>query len=148
MRVSIGRVTRPRGLRGELKVDVVHEIPARIFIDDKEYKVTKSSGGYMFLDGICTPEQAECLRNKTIEANRADIHLSDDEVLASDLIGFDVVDTNGKFLGVLQTIENYGAGDIFDCGGFSFPNEDAFVVETNMTERKIVVNWEKLQYAD
>lgn len=125
-KVVVGVIIKPRGLKGECKCIVNGEIV------------------YKFFDGVTTREQAERLRGKPIEIDRAELTLADDEVFTSDLVGFTVTDTSGKKLGVVKSIENYGASDIVDCGTFMFPYEDAFVTETNMTDKKIVVRGEML----
>ena len=145
-RVQVGIVIKPKGLHGELKCHLNLPIGNAVFIGDKEYKVICTTGNlvqndfvYLFLDGVTTIEDAERLRGKPIEISRDQIKIADDEVLTSDLVGFEIVDENGKHLGKLKSIENYGAGDICDCGSFSFPYEDEFVIETNMRNKKIVI---------
>ena len=150
--VEIGKVLKPRGLKGELKcsapligrfLEATGKKPLVIYIDEKPYNVTKLSGYnenvYIFLDNVTTVESAERFRNKKIFVNRRDLNLSDDEVLTSELVGFDVVDAGGKCLGCVKSIDNYGAGEICDCGEFSFPYEDKFVAETDMNAKKITV---------
>jgi len=151
-RIQIGKILRPRGLKGELKVQAWHQLPTNIFVGGKQLTVIKISQSgsftFLFLDGITTLDQAEQLRGKAIEIEKHQLAIADDEVLTSDLIGFDVIDSSGKPLGKLRAIENFGASDIFDCGTFSFPYEDAFVIETNMTSKKIVVRAERLSIED
>ena len=141
--IVIGRVLKPRGLKGEVKCACGVTPPDTLFIDGKGYKVIKSScqnkTWYIYLEGIKCLEDAERLRGKEICAPRESIVIQEDEVLTSELIGFKVTDESGKELGVLRSIDNYGAGEICDCGDFSFPYEDEFVIETNMTDKKIVI---------
>jgi len=141
-RVQIGRVSKPVGLKGELKVQSDFLVD-EFFIGDQKYTVTKSreynGDQYYYLDGIDTIEKAEKLKGKLIFANRDALNLDDDEILADDLIGFEVISTDGKKLGVVKA-----AGDNIDCGGFMFPYEDEFVTETNMTTKQIIVKkWEE-----
>ena len=93
----------------------------------------------MTFDGINSVEEAEKLRCLHVEINRTDLHLASDEVFSSDLLGFKVVGTNGRDFGRVTAIENYGAGEVIETPLVSFPNEDAFVVETNLTTRTITV---------
>ena len=146
---QIGKVLRPRGLTGELKIQIHTNITdvfislKKVWIDGREFKVTASSiqnnFAYLRLDGIKDSDTADRLRDEVVYVTREQIKLHNDEILASDLIGFTVINEQGKTLGTLKEIYDYGAGDIFDCGDFSFPNEDEFVLETNMTERKIII---------
>ncbi|MDR0461937.1 MAG: hypothetical protein LBG88_01220 [Christensenellaceae bacterium] len=109
--VQVGKIIKPKGLQGELKC-------------------------HFF--GIDTIDKAEMFRGVPLYVNRADLKLGADEILATDLVGFVVVDESGKKLGVIKSVDDYGGGDVIDCGTFSFPYEDDFVIETNMTERKLV----------
>ncbi|MCL2755975.1 MAG: ribosome maturation factor RimM [Firmicutes bacterium] len=149
VRVLIGKVLKPRGLRGELKVQILTNKQETflgiksIYIDKKEVKVISSSlyGGfaYLFLDGIKTFENADELRDRKIWINKEDFKLEEDEVLVSDIIGFDVIEEDGTYLGQLEAVENYGAGDILIAGEHSILNDDDFVKETNIKDRRIIV---------
>jgi len=86
-----------------------------------------------------TPEEAKTLGNKPIYIERKDFKIQHDEVLSSDLVGFAIVDETGKKYGSVKSIENFGAGDILDCGSFMVPYEEKIVSETNTTLKKIVV---------
>ena len=75
-----------------------------------------------------------------VKVESGDLHLQDNEVLSSDLIGFEVVH-KGKKIGTIASIENYGASDFFEIavdgqGFVLLPNEDDFIVKFN--ERKNV----------
>ena len=144
---------KPRGLQGELKIDITYNRPA-VFNDLKSvschgqtYQVARGSVqngfAYLRLVGVDTIEKAEKLRNQTIMVDTSVLHLAENEVLSSDLIGFEVVH-NGKKIGTVASIENYGAGDFFEIavdgqGFVLLPNEDDFIAETNMTTRTLVL---------
>ena len=153
MRVAIGTVLKPRGLQGELKIDITYNRPAvfrdlkTVFLAQKKYQVTRSSVqngfAYLRLVGVDTIEEAEPLRNQIVKVEDVDLHLQENEVLSSDLIGFEVMH-KGKKIGTVASIENYGAGDCFEIAvdgqGFVLvPNEDDFIMETNMTTHTLVL---------
>ena len=158
--ITIGKILKPRGLSGEVKVQILTNKPeVFLTLTNKTIdlgKVIKSSVqngfAYITFDGIKTIESAERLRGKDIRIPLADLPIDDDEVYAADLIGFAVVDTDGEKLGKVKSIESYGAGEVIECVGtpggnrgyFSFPYEDAFVIETNMTKKQIVIKTEML----
>ena len=81
--LTIGKVLKPRGLKGELKIEIYSSDSARfsrlkkLKIDGIEYAVEHISPegavGYVTLTGIDTVEKAELLRNKLITANRNDL---------------------------------------------------------------------------
>ncbi|MCL2847109.1 MAG: ribosome maturation factor RimM [Firmicutes bacterium] len=143
--LQIGRVLKPRGLRGELKIQILTNRPSvfmgqkTVWIGRREYAVRGTSFhsgfAYIFLDGIDKIEKAEVLKGKAVEVPRECFELADDEVLDIDLIGFTVVTENGKTIGVLETIEN----DNLVVGDTIIPNEDDFVIETNMKTKQIII---------
>jgi len=144
-RVQVSVILKPRGLRGELKCTALPYgiSPKVIFIDGQEFKVVKQSEydnfTYFMLAGVDTFEVADRLRNKAIEIDRADLNIAHDEILTTDLIGMVVLDEHGKQHGVVKSVENYGAGEIIDCGAFSFPYEDEFIIATDMKKRALMV---------
>jgi 16S rRNA processing protein RimM len=143
--VTIGKILKPRGLSGEVKVQVLTNKPES-FNHVKNIDKISFSGGFAFIkfSGVTTLQGAEKLRGQLIQISRNLVPLDDDEVFADDLIGFTVLDQHGKTLGTVKKIESVGASEVFDCGNFMFPNEDAFVIETNMTKRQIIIRAEML----
>lgn len=153
MLVAIGTVLKPRGLQGELKVGITYNRPevfndlTAVSLNGKTYPVVRGSVqngfGYLRLTGIDSIEKAEKFRNQTVMVEDSALHLQADEVLSSQLIGFDVVHL-GKKIGTVAAVENYGGGDFFEIAvtGKEFvliPNEDDFILETNMTTRTLVL---------
>ena len=77
------------------------------------------------------------------------MHLQADEVLSSELIGFEVIH-KGEKIGTVASVENYGAGDFFEIavdgqGFVLIPNEDDFIAETNLTTRTLVLTKQALE---
>ena len=159
MLVAIGTVLKPRGLQGELKIGITYNRPAvfedltTVTLNGKTYQVTRGSVqngfAYLRLQGIDTIEKAEKLRNQTVKVEDNDLHLQADEILSSELIGFEVVH-KGKKIGTVASVENYGAGDFFEIavdgqGFVLIPNEDDFIAETNITTRTLVLTKHALE---
>ena len=81
--LTIGKVLKSRGLKGELKIELYASDSARfshlkrLKIDGIEYGIDRISPegaiGYVSLEGIDTVEKAEALRGKLITANRNDL---------------------------------------------------------------------------
>ena len=153
MLVAIGTILKPRGLQGELKIEITYNRPAvfndlkSVDLGGKTYTVARGSVqngfAYLRLVGVDTIEKAEQLRNQIVKVDASALHLAENEVLSSDLIGFEVIH-NGKKIGTVASIENYGAGDFFEIavdgqGFVLLPNEDDFIAETNMTTRTLVL---------
>ena len=153
MLVAIGTVLKPRGLKGELKIDITYNRPAvfnglkNVTLGTQPYQVVRGSVqngfAYLCLVGVDSIEKADKLRNQIVKVDDGALNLQPDEVLSSDLIGFEVVHL-GKKIGTVASVENYGAGDFFEIavdgqGFVLLPNEDDFIAETNMTSRTLVL---------
>lgn len=150
--VIAGKILKPRGLGGEIKCSLfgIEFQSAEVYIDGKKYKVlnqsTQNGFTYLKLDGVAAVEQAERLRGKNIEVDASKVQLATDEILVTDLIGFEIVGLNGGTFGRVKNVEYSGAGVIIEYGTDSaFPYEDAFVTETNMIDKKIVVREDMLE---
>ena len=121
---EIGKITKPQGLKGELKVQALSNNLER-FLNYKyvylgqEYAKTsvinaRVQGGfvYLVLDGINSIDDAERLRNQLIFIDKSQLpKLDEDEYFISDLIGCVVCDENNKELGVVTDIDNFGVVD-------------------------------------
>ena len=153
MLVTIGTVLKPRGLQGELKIGMTYNHPeifnelTEVTLNGKAYVVERGSVqngfAYLRLTGIDSIEKAEQFRNQEVKVKESALHLEDNEILSSELIGFEVVHM-GKVVGEVVAVENYGAGDFFEIAitGKEFvliPNEDDFVLETNVKTRTLVL---------
>ena len=91
--------------------------------------------------------QAESLRAKTVSVGREQLeNLADNEFYFEDLIGASVVDENGKIIGRVEDIEQYGAADVIvirqDGKIYSLPFLDDIFTGFNAGEKKIFVNRE------
>ena len=153
MLVAIGTVLKPRGLQGELKIGMTYNHPeifnelTEVTLNGKAYVVERGSVqngfAYLRLTGIDSIEKAEQFRNQEVKVEESALHLEDNEILSSELIGFEVVHM-GKVVGEVVAVENYGAGDFFEIviTGKEFvliPNEDDFILETNVKTRTLVL---------
>jgi len=96
--------------------------------------------------GIDKPEDAEALRNSYLNINRKDEpELKEGTYYIVDLIGLDVYSDEGKELGKLDDIYNYGSSDIYvikdELGKqLLLPAISDVIKEINLEEKKIVVH--------
>ncbi|PHR58692.1 MAG: 16S rRNA processing protein RimM [Robiginitomaculum sp.] len=68
--------------------------------------------------GITTPEQAQALNGTKLYVYRSDMPEPDEEEFYfEDLIGLDVKTTEGKRMGKIMAVHNYGAGDLLEISG-------------------------------
>lgn len=153
MLVAIGTVLKPRGLQGEIKIGIEYNHPevfndlTMVSLRGQAYQVVRGSVqngfAYLRLTGIDSIEKAEKLRNVTVMVEESDLHLQADEILSTELVGFNVVHLDKK-IGTVTAVENYGGGDFFEIAvtGKEFiliPNEDDFILETNLITRTLVL---------
>ena len=153
-KLLVGRVLKPRGLKGEVKVQILTNRAEvfgakKVFLKDKktkqekEYKIlsTNVQGdfAFLFLEGVTTIEIAERLRNAELFVARADFPLAPDELLDADLLGCEVVDEDGGTYGTVSQVLDHGGGVVLVTGGYNVLYEDNVVIETDLQARKIVV---------
>lgn len=152
--LTIGKVLKPRGLKGELKIELYASDSARfsrlkrLKIDEIEYGVDRISPegaiGYVSLEGIDTVEKAEELRGKLITANRNDLpKLPDGKYYIVDMIGLDVV-VSGEVVGEVCDVLQYGSADVYvvknGANSFSFPAISGLVKQVDLDLGKIVLD--------
>lgn len=131
-RVTVGKILTPHGVKGQFKLKSFMENPESIFelspvyAGDLPLKGLKRMGvsGEVFIASL--PEvndrnAAEAMRNRELWISRDQLpETEDDSYYVEDLIGLNVIDAaNGKVIGKVKNIENYGAGDVLEI---SFPN--------------------------
>ncbi|HET6677049.1 MAG TPA: ribosome maturation factor RimM [Nitrospira sp.] len=118
--VTIGKVERPFGVHGAVKVRSLSDRPGRFeqlhevrmagergqTIDRRVRSVRKAGPVYIVeFEGITTPEEARGIQGAMLQVPRGEASASPDEPLYEcDLIGMTVVDETGRDLGRLDTI--------------------------------------------
>lgn len=152
--LTIGKVLKPRGLKGELKIELYASDSARfshlkrLKIDGIEYGIDRISPegaiGYVSLEGIDTVEKAEALRGKLITAYRNDLpKLPDGKYYIVDMIGLDVV-VSGEVVGEVCDVLQYGSADVYvvknGANSFSFPAISGLVKQVDLDLGKIVLD--------
>lgn len=120
--LSVGKILKPHGIKGELKVESYMD-SAESFLPIKHVKIKNTtytikkvrvSGGfvYLFFDGIDNMDMAEKLRSCEIFAERTELpDLPIDRYYICDLIGCSVSDGD-KVYGKIKDVLNYGSADI------------------------------------
>ncbi len=123
MKIELGKILKPQGIKGELKVLPI-SLPEYlksvelVEVDGKEAKILSCSlrdgFAYVMLDICKDRDTAETLRDKIIKADKDDLpDLADGQFFYEDLIGCKVYFEDGEFVGEIVDIENYGSADIF-----------------------------------
>lgn len=122
-KISIAKVLKPKGLKGELKCKVLTEKfdlfsnLSNVICNNKTYKVISGiyrlGFAYIQLENINTIDLAENFRNKILYITKEEYGENEpDNYFIEDLIGLKVQNISGKYIGDILSIENYGATDI------------------------------------
>ncbi|CAA7623178.1 ribosome maturation factor RimM [Magnetospirillum sp. SS-4] len=156
-RVCVGVVVGVHGVRGAVKVKSFTEVPTDIGyyspVEDEtgsrkiRLKVTGEAKGVVIaaLDGIGDRDAAEALRGTKLWVSRERLpRTGEDEFLYSDLIGMAVEGTDGRRLGTVAMVHDFGAGDVLDIalaerGNLMVPFTKAAVPEVDVPGRRLVV---------
>lgn len=109
--VEAGRIVNTHGINGEVKIEVWLDSPAffktfkRLFINGAEKRILSAREHKQFiiarLEGVDDVNAAMALKGKTVEILRADAHMKDGEFFVQDILGFTVVDEDGRTVGKL-----------------------------------------------
>lgn len=153
----IGQVTKPHGVRGEMRVMPLTDRPERfswlkeVFLGEdggRRAKVTAARvhQGFILLkiEGYETRDDAETLRGTklTIPEDQA-IPLDEGEYYLRDLLGMKVVTDEGRQLGVLEDVIETGANNVFVVRGpdgeVLLPDIPDVVVEIDFEEELMTV---------
>ena len=133
--LTIGKVLKPHGLKGDVKIETFSSNPARfstlkkLKLDGVEYEVRKLTldgvFGTLGLKGVDDMDAAERLRGKMISVSRADLpRLEAGSYYIADLLGIDVF-VAGDRIGELVDVLQYGSADVYVVrtadGTCSFP---------------------------
>ena len=133
--LTIGRVLRPRGIKGVVKIEAYSDNTSRLLHlktltvggVKREIESLSAEGAFLYAKfaGIDTPEDAESLRGKEVRALRAELPPPPEgRYYIADLLGADVY-AGGDRLGELVDVLQYGSADGYVVktadGRMSFP---------------------------
>lgn len=157
--IVIGKIVKPQGIRGEVKVIPLTDDSARfkslsyVIIDSVRYEVKScrvtGEAVFVMLDGITDRNGAEDLRNKDVEVLRQDaVKLPEGRHFIVDLLGSTVVTDDGTTVGILREILPYKT-EVYrvkcaDGKHLLFPVADGLIVSTDTKDKRIVVSAKRL----
>ena len=168
--VKVGSLGAPHGVRGDVRLKSFTEKPASIFdfsdirlgADGKAVKLKKvrktKDSFVVHIDGINNPEEAGAVKAKGLYVAREVFDdAGEDEFFLADLIGLQAVDTDGTQIGIVATLDNFGAEDLLEVvldkpvkglGRHIFvPFRKALVPDINLAEGFAVVDFAAWQAA-
>ncbi len=158
--LHVGAITQPHGIHGEVKVfpttnDVKRfkKLKEVILDTGREQKVLEIEGVKFFkqyailkFKGYDNINDIEKYKGKPLLVTRENaVKLGRDEYFIADLIGIEVYDEDGKYLGVLQKVIETGANDVYevkfeDGREVLFPAIRQCILDVDMENRKMKVH--------
>ena len=161
--ITVGQITKPQGVRGEVKVKPMTNDPSRfcvlksVYVDKRIYKISSvrvnGSDVFLKLSGVEDRNAAESLRGKFVTIDRAvAVPLSDGEFFIDDVVGAMLI---AKFadgsqnIGTITSVQSFGAADVFSVGtpggGMSFSFIKALNAEYDEQENTLSVDGDMLK---
>ena len=157
--VTIGKIERHFGVRGEFKVRSLSDVPGRLdhlkqvqvlettgqTVERTVTHVRRAGSTYiMSLAGVTTPEEAGMLRGGLIQVPRAPASaLPTDVYFECDLIGMTVENERGDEVGVLETILEIPDNRVFvvrkGTEEVLIPAAKSFVTSVDLQRRRMMV---------
>lgn len=157
-RVRVGRVTRPHGLRGEVRVVAEGAFPELVMQlrtvwlvtpwgeEERRVASVRRAGSAFLakLEGVDDRAQAERLRGAEVCVAEEDVPpLPEGTYYVSDLLGVEVVTEAGEFLGLLQDVLRGPTQDVYVVRGprgeVLLPAVREVVREVRLEDRRITV---------
>ena len=155
--IVVGIITNIHGVKGNVKLKSFTENLEDIFSFDfvttktgkriKLQKVGVQKDIFLAkIEGVTTRTEAEEFKGLEIFLSRDALpKLESSEFYHTDIIGALVEDINGKAIGIVKDVVNYGAGDIVDITMNETGKEEMFllekdVVNIDLENRKIVLD--------
>ena len=157
-RILLGRIAGAHGIRGEVLIKTFTEAPENVgaygpLSDESGTRIFKlksvratPKGVVARLQGVDDRNGAEALKGIALYIERERLPAAaEGEFYHADLIGLAAVDGDGKPVGEIVAVQNYGAGDLLEIrlAGSSktelVPFTDAAVPEVDIAARRVVV---------
>ena len=163
--MRVGRIFRPHGVHGELKVEPQTDDPARfeeltdLYIgpDDRQvtgyaiesirYQETKHGITVILkVEGIDSRGDAEVVAKQFVFADEEALPpLDDDEIYIHDLIGLQAFTEEGEAIGMISNVLNMPAQDVFvvydqeTTTEHMIPAVEEFIVDIDLDAERVVV---------
>ena len=160
---ELGRVLKPQGVRGEVKVELftddisrIHDLDFVYFeengVKTKAVITSKRTDGvyaYLLFEGVVNRNDVENYRGRMFYIDRENAApLPEGSYYICDLIGLDVFDEKNNKLGVLKDILQHGSADVYCVSAaspFMFPSVPGIFVERDIKKGVIVVDSSRLE---
>jgi 16S rRNA processing protein RimM len=154
----IGRIIKPHGVRGEMRVEIMTDLPERftwletVYIgENPPQPVTVESVRFhknqalLKLAGYDSREEVVLLRSQILQVPESEaIPLEEGEYYLYQLVGLAVISDTGEFLGELQEVLETKANNVFVINGpfgeVLLPDTDEVVQEIDFENGRLIVH--------
>ena len=151
MRIAIAKITRPHGIKGEVRATVLLDSPelfCRVksaYLEDKRVRVSGRKAGadavIVKIENVVTRDDAELVRGKTLYVDRSEADsLKENEFFVDDLIGLTVY-AGERLVGVVtDLIKGQRTADIIEIKGdrtVMIPYLKRLQAVVSLTEKRI-----------
>ncbi len=163
--VSVGKIERTFGVRGEVRVRSLSDIPGRVEglesvrvqsltgekIDTRVTSVREAERGYILhLEAFSSPEEAAVFRGGFIQIPPDQVApLPPDQFYEFDLLGMTVTEESGTIFGTVEELFETGAYHLLVVRGPSgerlLPMVKAVVLSVDLEARLITVRWPHME---
>jgi 16S rRNA processing protein RimM len=158
--VAVGRVLKVRGLRGEMKIESLSDIPDRflklreVFVEFEDglvetFSITsvkkEQNGLFVILDGVKDRTAAEKFQGAylCIDKSRL-VQLPSDTYYEFDLTGMEVRSSGGGIIGTIIRIDRYPANDVIvvetDNSELLVPAIKNIVLDVDIKKKRITMD--------
>lgn len=121
--LCVGKIVKPQGIKGEVKILPLVDIPAifngkhKLYLDKREAKCVSCTYrlgfAYAKFAEIKDRNMAEKYRNVEVFIEKEDFYkIHSNFVLTDDIIGEQIYDENGDYVGQIQGVDNFGFDDV------------------------------------
>ena len=121
--LCVGKIVKPQGIKGEVKILPLVDIPAifngkhKLYLDKREAKCLSCTYrlgfAYAKFAEIKDRNMAENYRNVEVFNEKEDFYkIPSNFVLTDDIIGEQIYDENGEYVGQIQGVDNFGFDDV------------------------------------
>lgn len=156
--VAVGRITRPHGVQGEVRVELLTDVRERfegleaIYIGERRPRRIAIEGVRYHQDvvllkfaGYSTREESDLLRGELLLVPEDEVvPLEEGEYFLFQLLGLDVITEEGVLLGSVARVLETGANDVLVVSGVDgreilLPDIPDVVREMDLTNRRLTI---------
>lgn len=160
---TVGKILKPHGLKGNLKIHLYEEerenkmLDCPFFIEGEEYRVESfgriGSNSVVKFKSIDDRTAAEKLSGRFLQVSEENLlGLNENEYYVSDIVGSAIVGNDGSAIGRVKDVMKLPAGDVLDIelgdgksATLLFRKE--FFLEINLQEKRLVLRHRQEFYA-